>query len=244
MNGLILALQFMSTIPVKKQVDFNRENIRSAIAFFPVVGLIIGLASGAVYYLLAGSSGTVGSIAALAVSVILTGGLHLDGLSDMMDGFLANRDRDRTMEIMKDSRIGSFGTISLILVLLAKFTFITELGPSNWWMIPVSIVNGRFTAAYMISKFPSARTEGLGSLFKESQPGRLVGIVFSAYAIALLLTKPAYLIAAAGAILCGHSIGIWSIRKINGLTGDVYGAGIELSETLSLAICWGVMQWI
>ena len=79
MYGLILALQFMSRIPVKKQIDFNRENIRSAIACFPLIGLILGLASGAVFFVLSDSSGAIASISALLVSVVLTGGLHLDG---------------------------------------------------------------------------------------------------------------------------------------------------------------------
>jgi adenosylcobinamide-GDP ribazoletransferase len=244
MDGLLLALQFMSRIPVKKQIDFNSENIRSAVACFPLVGLILGLASGGIFFVLSDSSGPIASISALLVSVVMTGGLHLDGLSDTMDGFLSNRDRDKTMEIMKDSRIGAFGTLSLILVLLTKFAVMSEISSIDWWVIPVAMINGRFAAAYMISKFPSARTEGLGSLFKEAQSVKLVGVIFAAYAIILMILKPAALLAAAAAILCGHMIGHWSVKKINGLTGDVYGAGIELSETLSLALCWGVMQWI
>lgn len=244
MDGLLLALQFMTRIPVKKQLEFSEKNIKTAIAFFPLIGLVIGTAAGLAYLGLRSYSGNTAAIAALFVVVILTGGLHLDGLSDTLDGFLSNRDKERTLEIMRDSRIGSFGVIGLILVLLAKFVFMSELGLEEWIGIPVAMINSRFAASIMISRFPSARSEGLGSLFRRSRPGKAVLIALAGYSIFLLLFRPQALVAAAGAIISGYLLGGWSMKKIGGLTGDVYGAGIEISEMVSMAIYWGVIQWI
>ena len=120
-DGLILAFQFFSRIPINKEVDFNEENIKYCIFFYPLVGGIIGVLSSLMYYILLKSNLNIASLAAVFMMIYLTGGIHIDGLSDTFDGFLSSRDRERSLEIMKDSRVGTFGAISIIMILLSKY---------------------------------------------------------------------------------------------------------------------------
>ena len=101
-DGLILAFQFFSRIPINKEVDFNEGNIKYCIFFYPLIGGIIGVLSSLMYYILLKSNLNIASLAAVFMMIYLTGGIHIDGLSDTFDGFLSSRDRERSLEIMKD----------------------------------------------------------------------------------------------------------------------------------------------
>ena len=126
-KGLILSLQFFTRIPINISVDFNQKNIRYSIFFMPLAGAITGGLGGLIYYLLVPYNKLVASFLALLVTIILTGGLHIDGLSDTFDGFMACKDKEETMKIMKDSRIGVFGVLSIILLLIFKFILSIDL---------------------------------------------------------------------------------------------------------------------
>jgi len=173
-DGILLAIQFLTRIPVKKVIEYNNKNLRIAISAFPLIGLIIGLISGLLFRILVVYDDQVAAGVCILAMVILSGGLHLDGLSDTLDGFLSGREKERTMEIMKDSRLGTFGALGLILVILLKFVFLSVLGIDGWIGIPVAMAGGRLSAAWMIWRFPPARKEGLGSMFKVSQPDRSI----------------------------------------------------------------------
>lgn len=243
-DGILLAIQFMTRIPIKKEIEFTNKNLKSAISAFPLIGMLIGLISGLLYRLLAEHNSQIAAGVCVFAMVALSGGLHLDGLSDTMDGFLSGRDKERTMEIMKDSRLGTFGALGLILVILLKFVFLGGLGVDGWVGIPIAMAGGRLSAAWMIWRFPPARKEGLGSMFKGSKPGKSI-IVISVLLTALVgIFYPQGILPLLTAVIAGQFVGRWSIRKISGLTGDVYGAGIELSELAALAIFWGVNLWI
>src|SRR5690554_444266 len=104
-EGLILGIQFLSRIPINKAVDFSEENIRDSLFFFPFIGMLIGAAASLVFYIAAQFNIEISAFLTVISLIILTGGLHIDGLSDMLDGFLSNRDVKKTLDIMKDSRI-------------------------------------------------------------------------------------------------------------------------------------------
>lgn len=243
-DGILLAVQFMTRIPIKKEIEFSNKNLRTAISAFPLIGMFIGLISGFIFRALTVYNDQVAAGMCILAMVALSGGLHLDGLSDTLDGFLSGREKERTMGIMKDSRIGTFGALGLILVILLKFVFLSGLGVDGWIGIPIVMAGGRLSAAWMIWRFPPARKDGLGSMFKSSKPGKSI-IVISVLLIALVgISYPKGIVSLSAAIITGQFIGQWSMRKISGLTGDVYGAGIELSELTALAIFWGVNLWI
>lgn len=242
-RGLILSLQFFTHIPINISIDFNHKNIRYSVFFLPVVGLIIGGISGIVYFLLARHNLMIGSFITLLSSIILTGGLHLDGLSDTVDGFLSNRDKDRTLEIMKDSRVGAFGVLSIVLIILFKFILIYSLENLPLVLI-LSFVNSRIASAWIISSKKPARQSGLGKMFSDSKPKTLVIISMIIYAILLIVISPKYIIPLLISILLAEYISYISYKKIDGLTGDLYGAIIELGDAISLLSFWGVMIWI
>ena len=100
-KGFILALQFLTRIPIKISIDFNDKNIRNSIFFFPLVGGLIGVFGGIIYHYLSPFNINIASFLTLLFTIILTGGLHIDGLSDTFDGFLANKDKEKTDKVIK-----------------------------------------------------------------------------------------------------------------------------------------------
>ena len=141
-QGLILSIQFFTRIPINITVDFKEKNIRYCIFFMPLVGAMIGGLGGLTYYLIAPYNKLIASFITLLITIILTGGLHIDGLADTFDGFLANKDREKTLEIMKDSRIGAFGVLSIVLHVLFMFILIMTIEKAALAMI-LSFSNSR-----------------------------------------------------------------------------------------------------
>lgn len=244
MDGLILALQFFTRIPVNKEVEFNGDNAGKSLFFLPFVGLAMGLVAGIPLVLLGRQSMSIASLFTLLLLTGLTGGLHLDGLSDTFDGFLSGRSKDRVMEIMKDSTLGAFGAIALILVMLSKFVLIYNLPQGGWVAIPLALANARIVAGYVITCKKSAKKQGLGVLFREARGGGFLALAAGIYSVFLIFFNFWYLIPLVGSMVIGELVSIWAYKKIDGLTGDVYGAIIELCEVASLFLFWGVMIWI
>lgn len=135
---LLLALQFFTRVPVTGRlaewVGYSPAMLRASAAHFPGVGWLVGAVAGAVYALLAGGfppgpfTLLAAAVASTIASVLLTGGFHEDGLADLADGLGGSLDRQRALEIMKDSRLGAFGAMALVLALLAKVALLAALG--------------------------------------------------------------------------------------------------------------------
>lgn len=242
-KGLILSLQFFTRIPINISIDFNGKNIKYSIFFLPLVGGLIGALGGLIYYLTSPYNNLIAGFLTLLVTIILTGGLHLDGLSDTFDGFLSNKDKKRILEIMEDSRIGAFGVLSMVLLILFKFILIISM--EN---LPIAIVlsfaNSRLVVGRIISYKKTAKVDGLGSIFHNSNPKNLIIISTIIYITILFLLDGRYIIPLIITFLAGEYITYISYKKIGGLTGDVYGAIIELGDVISLLVFWGVMIWI
>jgi len=242
-KGLILSIQFFMRIPIKIQVDFNEKNIRYCIFFMPLVGAIIGSLSSIIFYLLEPHNKLIAAFLTLLTSIILTGGLHIDGLADTFDGFLANKDRQKTLEIMQDSRIGSFGVLAIVLHII--FILILILSIENLPLVLIlSFVNSRLVASQIIAFKKPARSDGLGNLFHKSNPSKVTIINTVIYLIIIILIDIKYLIPLGINYLFAEFISHIACKKIDGLTGDVYGAIIELGVAVSLFSFWSVMTWI
>lgn len=243
-KAFILSLQFLTRIPINIPVDFNRENLRRSTFFFPLVGVILGGLSGTIYYLFSFINSELASLMTLISMIVLTGGLHLDGLADTLDGFMSNTDRERTMEIMKDSRVGAFGVIGLILNLLAKYVLISNIQTNVPIVLILSLGNSRLVLGHKMAYKKIARPGGLGDLFNSSNPKKYVltsGIIYIAI---LALINPIYLLALLATIIMGEIISFITYRKIGGFTGDVFGTTVEVGEIMSLIIFMGVIKWI
>lgn len=242
-KGFILSLQFFTRIPINIPIDFNSKNIKYSIFFLPIVGAIIGGLGALVYYILAPHNLLIAGFLTLLTTIILTGGLHLDGLSDTFDGFFSNRDKDKVLEIMKDSRIGAFGVLSIVLLILFKFILIISIKELPLAII-LSFINSRLVVSRIISYKKAAKEDGLGSMFYKSNPKKLVLLAIIIYIIILFLVNYRLMIPLIITFLMGEYISHVSYKKIDGLTGDVYGAVIELGDAISLLGFWGVMIWI
>lgn len=241
-KGLILSLQFFTRIPINISIDFNNKNLKYTIFFLPLVGAIIGGINGLVYYLMHPYNEMIASFLTLLTLIVVTGGLHLDGLSDTFDGFFSNRKKEEVLEIMQDSRVGAFGVLSLILLVLFKFILILEIPYLSLALI-ISLTNSRWVISYIISTKRNAKSDGLGKMFKDSNPKRLVILSGIIYVLFLCFLDIRYLIPLTLNLLLAEYVSHISYKKIDGLTGDVYGAIIELGETISLLGFLGLSLW-
>lgn len=207
-------------------------------AYFPLVGLVIGLAlaaaGGLVFWL---APAGVAAALVLAVWVGLTGMLHLDGFMDSCDGLLPPRDPARRLEIMKDSRVGAFGVVGGVLLLLLKANALAALPAA--YRLPALVcvpVLGRWAMAWVMARYPPARPGGMGAMFSAGIGPRQVGLasmVAGVVAAGLLGWRAAVLLPLAW--LSATLLARLAMARIHGLTGDVYGAVCELTEAVLLA---------
>ncbi|KRQ85930.1 Cobalamin synthase [Caloramator mitchellensis] len=244
-KAFILAIQFLTRLPLNIQVDFDERTIKKSTAFFPFVGVIIASIVYIPFRLLISINEEIAALITLFVWISITGGLHVDGLSDTADGFLSGRKKEKILEIMKDSRIGAFGVIAVVFDLLFKFIIIKNLRQEGALIgLIVSIGLSRLLVTYLFAVGKSARNEGLGILFtgKETIKYSIIGLLtFSLVGIYLVALR--YVLLLFIGWLITYVLMKISYKKIDGLTGDVYGACIEINEIL-LLLLWVVIQWI
>ncbi len=240
------ALQHLTRINIYKG-DFNEVAFGRASVFFPVVGLLIGalllLAHRLLTYIF-----PVPLVAALLVvlMVLITGGMHLDGFMDTVDGVFSGRPRERKLEIMRDSRVGAFGVLGLVCLLLLKYNaFLSMPAPLIYQAILLAVLLSRWSMVYAIACFPYARREGLGTLYNRYTGKReLIWATGSTIILAVLVAWAAGLILLLAAWGWVHFMGSKLTGELGGLTGDIYGATAETTELLiylaviSLYGCW------
>ncbi|MDO5037128.1 MAG: adenosylcobinamide-GDP ribazoletransferase [Tissierellia bacterium] len=243
MKGLILALQFLTRFPIPLAIDFNQDNARASLFFFPWVSFLIGLATGGLLQVLRPLSPSIGSFLALILWIFLTGGLHIDGVCDTLDGFFSNRDREEVLRIMKDSTVGSFGVLGLVFLIIGKAIFLREIDLKAL-DLAFLVAGARLGVLLLILYFPSARPGGLGNIFQRAQP--LAHVLFSSLLLLGLafFYKKSLLLVILASLLLAFFMGQWSIKKIGGVTGDVFGFAQEYGELFALLIYWGVSLWI
>lgn len=243
-SGLIAALQFLTRIPIPISIDFDDKNLKTSILFFPFVGILIGLLAGLPYSYIYSINNQVSAILALLLLVIVTGGMHIDGLSDTFDGFFSNRNKEKILEIMKDSRVGAFGVVSIIMYLMLEFVFLSNIKTDHLLVLMIAVGNSRTVITYIISTKKSARPDGMGKMFQRTKPIKnfLVGLIVHIFLI--IYINPYYIISLILNFIIGEYISYLSYKKIDGVTGDVYGTIILLGEITSLIGLWGIQTWI
>ena len=245
-KSIILMLQFMTRLPIPIEIEMEKKTISRGILFLPLVGMVVGGISWGAYYLLSFINSDVAALGALIANVAVTGGLHIDGLSDTCDGFFSARSRERILEIMKDSRVGTFGVIAIVIVLIAKHTLIANL-PQEVLPLALIFIPGvsRLGAAFLITFGKSARPGGLGDMFSSSSSkGYFWLSAFIYTAIGAIFGGLTFIISLMIIIVFDLMLMRYSYRIIGGLTGDVYGAGIEISDILGLITFMVVGKWI
>lgn len=225
------AFSLLTILPFK---PLSREQGR-IVAWFPLVGLVIGV----MLALFAANEALAPGIRALTVLVgwiVITGGLHLGGLGDFLDGMLSTAPLERRLEMMRDARSGTWAVVGLVLVLLAKWTLIQDVAP---FLLIVPPVLGRWAMTLAIYGFRYALPEGMGRPLREGLGQRQV---LAATGQAVMFILPAALIFGSGPLLAlvltpilVLALGSWSASRLGGgLTGDVYGTLCELTEVMCL----------
>ncbi len=232
MKSFLIALQFMSRIHLARQTIWTNADFGGAVKFFPLVGLIIGLCLCAVYEIVAWRlSGLYLAIILVAAEFYLTGGLHADGYMDTADGIFSGRDRERMLEIMKDSRVGANGVMAFVFLVLLKICFLANIGAAY---MPLALAGApaasRFGTLISIFEFPYARKEGLGRAYVEYAPPHTLACGFVLALLPGLYFGFLYLVMLGLAMAVSILANTFIQGKIGGVTGDTYGAVIEFSE--------------
>ncbi len=237
MKALRTAVNFLTVIPWRGRPDEPPAALGEAAGWFPLVGALIGLLSGLVFYGLSlVLPPLAAAVLAAAVWIGLSGGLHLDGLADCCDGMLASASPERRLEIMKDPRLGTFGGIGLIMAVLLKVSLLAALGPGRGLLaLPLAAALGRWLL--LPSAFqPPARPGGMGAAFAASinRKSLLWGALWLVPLVALNGWRGLI------ALVLAHAAAglIWGLakRRLGGVTGDVFGLVVETGELCALLV--------
>ena len=244
--GFFTALRFLTVMPLPLGRKASQEEVGRSLSYFPLVGLLLGL-------ILAGLDRGLGLAlpssvvnALLVVTLaLMTGAIHLDGFIDTCDGLVGDRTPQQRWEVMRDSRVGAFGVVGAFCLLLLKYVSLGGLPESSrLGALVLMPVLGRSTMVCCIFAFPYARPQGLGKAFKEQATWLRVAL-----ATALALALSLGFLRLSGAVLM-LSVGVIALalaaflrHKFAGLTGDAYGAIVEVSELAALLLVTVIPAW-
>ena len=224
------AWAFLTRLPGGAHPETDRDLGRS-VPWFPVVGAVVGALSGAVYWALHGPLGALlAAVLAVATGAVVTGCFHEDGLADTVDA-LGGTSRARRLEIMKDSRVGAFGVVALVLSTLVRVFAVSSLAPDDGLVaLVVAHMLGRAVAVAMMGLAPAAAGTGLGHSYTAHLPRTwtTVAVIITSAAAASLGLPGAVSLTAAGAGAALVALIAW--RAFGGVTGDVLGATEQVAE--------------
>lgn len=240
MKNFILILQFMTRIPININLKVERENFQKGVAYFPLVGLIVGGLEALVYYMSAKIfSLNIASFFTLVTHIVVTGAIHIDGFGDTIDGIFSGRSKEKILEIMKDSRVGTFGAVGIILLILGRFIAIKEM-PFDTAIVAIvlaPIIARTFVTFLMYKRRYAREKEGLGDLFIGvlEKKSFLIALVIGCILTLVIAREHGIILLIVGfvsAILFRNYVE----KKIDGVTGDILGAAIELNELIVLLL--------
>jgi adenosylcobinamide-GDP ribazoletransferase len=239
--GFFIALRFLTVIPFLRRREIGPEELGRAIVYFPLVGVVIGLFLVFLNWLLGLALPPSLTRVLLVVSLAaVTGGLHLDGLADTFDGLAVRGSAEDRWQVMRDSRSGAFGIISVSCLLLVKYIALNSIPAGQ--LLPALVlmpVVSRWAMVYAIFAFPYARPSGLGKLFKqEVNRARFIAATVIALAAAVALAQLAGLFIMASGWLVAAATAAYFKSRFNGLTGDTYGALNEITEVAALILVY------
>ncbi len=238
-KSFFIAQTFLTRIPTPQISSMSEEEISRSILYYPIIGLCIGL----FLTLIASTTSDLVNISIhsmvaailIAVWVLITGALHLDGLADTADGFVGGQgSTERTLSIMKDPASGPIGISAIFLILLLKYSAIvtilnTEL---SYWSLLLAPVIGRAVAIGLLTYSPVAQQQGLAFELKKTEYPEIVALIlFSITIVVYIVTNLMVLIVIS---LLAYTIRHWAIMRLKGITGDILGLSIELTEAIFL----------
>lgn len=244
MGSFILVIQFLTRLPINIEIKVKDDSFAKGVIYFPIVGLIIGLINAFVYLLASYAlDGLFPIVCTILANICITGALHLDGLADTCDGIYSARKRERMLEIMKDSRIGTHGALAIAFDLLLRLAILSNIPKhSIAWVIALTPVASKMVIPLLSKLSVYARAEGMGGLYIGKQTwGRTIGAVIIGVIIQLSVFKLQGLAAAAAVFVVIGLYRLYIYSKIQGMTGDTLGAASEIAEItflLFFAVLW------
>jgi adenosylcobinamide-GDP ribazoletransferase len=245
-EDVLACVAFLTRMPVGSWATVAVRPLSQVMWAFPIVGALLGICGGLVLAAVAalGAPPLLAAAIALACLIALTGALHEDGFADLLDGFGGGQDREDVLAIMRDSRIGTFGVLGLVLVLIAKATSLGEIVERSWYVAPLALAGtsafSRAMIVWLMGTTPPARPDGLSA--SAGQPGPdavksalLIGAIGSGLLLLAAVGLPTALLALILGWGSAAAIRAITMERIGGQTGDVCGAVQVISETVMLA---------
>ncbi len=241
----VLAVTFLTRLPLPVAGEASPADLRASMGWYPLIGLGLGALGWGIFSL---ACLLFPALPSAALTIILlesfTGALHLDGFMDTCDGLGSNRPRERALEIMKDSRVGAMGVFGAIAVIVLKVTAVAAFTPKQ--ALPTLLIccsASRVLPIWDVTLFRYARSNGIITSFVEGKsPWALAIASLCTLLIALAAGHLFGLLLALVALLLTLLLQTRIAIKLHGLTGDVYGMGIELAETLVLLLGTAVLK--
>ncbi len=238
-RAALFALQFLTRVPVALHDAPDARTQGLAVLFFPLVGILIGVALSGLNLLLPASTPLLNAALLLAAWVAVSGALHLDGLADCADAWIGGHgDRERSLRILKDPASGPVAVSVVVCVLLIKFAALGSIAPNAGLLLLVPPLTGRALLVAGLRFAPQARRQGLGESMARALPANTATAVIAASTLLVVWLGSAWVALAAGVVYLGVMRA--ARRRLGGLTGDVAGALCELGETsalVALALC-------
>jgi adenosylcobinamide-GDP ribazoletransferase len=236
------ALQFLTIFPLIVRRAFTGRELGCSTAYFSLVGLLLGgmlagmdLAVGRIW------PPGVGAAILLALWVVMTGALHLDGYLDSCDALFGGWTRDDRLRILRDERVGAFAVAGGVVLMLVKHATLASIHRRGCALI-VAITLGRWAMTMAVLAYPYLRPEGLGRLIKD-HVGPIQGVIATAIAavVIVVLSGRFGLVVAGCAIVAAWLVARCGMRRLGGLTGDIYGAVCEVVEATAL-VAWSACE--
>ena len=237
MRDFITCLEFLTRVRFSKRTDWRDEDFSRSVPYFPLVGLVIGSLLAAINYSLfyIETPLCLRVTLLLLAEIIITGGLMYDGFMDTADGVFSARSRERMLEIMKDSHVGSNAVLAIIILLLLKIAAYLELsGETLTWVLLTMSVATRTFMVVLIVNFPYARKEGIGHMFTKYAKPFYTYIAFAVCAGIIAACGLQYLAVAGICFTVTLIIAQYLKTQLGGLTGDTYGALTECGNVIYL----------
>lgn len=237
MQAFLVALQFLTRLPVRLKTLPDDKTIGFSIVFYPLVGTILGALLFGFAELLSGTSSLIAATLMITAWVLLTGGLHLDGLADSADAWVGGMgNREKTLAIMKDPNCGPAGVVSIVLILLLKFAALhTLLDTGDCIAILLAATFGRTLLPLLFLTTPYVRESGLGSPLVNHLPRRACWFsIVTVPALMLLLPDVRHWALLPVVLMIFLLLRHLMLQRIGGATGDTAGALVEIGETAAL----------
>lgn len=235
MKQFILALTFLTRLYIPNRYEMSEKDFAGSVWFYPIIGLVMGGLLSLIYLGLLYVTDAPNLLSLLLVIsyLLISGGLHLDGLADSFDGLFSGRDKARIFEIMSDSRIGSFGVIGLILYFITMFI---ALQYANWGIVLLFPLIGKGSILVSAGISEYAKEKGMGKIIVDATtPAQLVFAVLLSFIIGALVNFKSILpiaITYLFVVIMTKAIH----KKLSGITGDIMGMTVEVSQCLFLLL--------